>query len=99
MNVTIVLALVLMWRLRAHADRRVLEGPVGTFVFIAFLQAAIGYTQYLTGVPVVLVISHVAGATALWLAALHLARSTAGASDSGPTGRDVSVVEPVITAG
>ena len=98
-NVTIVLALVLMWRLRGHADRRVLEGPIGTFVFIAFLQAAIGYTQYLTGVPVVLVITHVAGATALWLAALHLARSTAGVADGAATGRDLSVVGSVVTTG
>ena len=99
-NVTIVLALLLMWRLRAHADRRVLEGPIGTFVFIAFLQAAIGYTQYLTGVPVVLVITHVAGATALWLAALHLGRSTAGVADVGTTDRDASVVvDRVISAG
>ena len=98
-NVTIGLALLLMWRLRGHADRRVLEGPIGTFVFIAFLQAAIGYTQYLTGVPVVLVITHVAGATALWLAALHLGRSTAGVADSAATGRDLSVVGPVVTAG
>ena len=98
-NVTIVLALALMWRLRGHADRRVLEGPIGTFVFIAFLQAAIGYTQYLTGVPVVLVITHVVGATALWLAALHLGRSTAGVADDAATGRDLSVVGPVVNAG
>ncbi len=98
-NVTIVLALALMWRLRGHADRRVLEGPIGAFVFIAFLQAAIGYTQYLTGVPVVLVITHVAGATALWLAALHLGRSTAGVADDAASRRDLSVVGPVVTAG
>jgi cytochrome c oxidase assembly protein subunit 15 len=91
-NATIVLALLLMWRLRRHADREVLEGPVGAFVFIAFLQAAIGYAQYLTGVPVVLVITHVAGATALWLVALHLGRATAGIVDVGMADLDASIV-------
>ena len=95
-NLTIALALLLMWRLRGHADRRVLEGPIGAFVFVAFLQAAIGYTQYFTGGPVVLVISHVAGATALWLVALNLGRSTAGVADDAVAGRDLSVVGHVV---
>ena len=96
-NVTIAAALLLMWRLRAHRDRRVLEGPVGLFVFVAFLQATVGYVQYFTGVPVVLVIAHVTGATALWLAALHLGRSTAGAEL--PAGSEPSVVGPIVVVG
>ncbi|MGD9702509.1 MAG: heme A synthase [Acidimicrobiia bacterium] len=95
-NVTLLLALWLMWRLRRHADRAVLEGPIGLFVFIAFMQAGIGYAQYFTGVPVMLVITHVAGATALWLAALHLGRSTTGAAEVATSARDASVVAPVV---
>ncbi len=34
------------------------------------LQAAIGYTQYLTGVPEVLVALHILGATLVWSAVL-----------------------------
>lgn len=96
-NVTIAMALLLMWRLRHHADRRALEGPLGLYVFVAFLQATVGYVQYFTSVPVVLVISHVTGATVLWLAALHLGRSTAAAvpaADARP-----SVVGSVVVLG
>ena len=33
-------------------------------------QAAIGYTQYFTRVPAYLVVMHLTGATALWIAVL-----------------------------
>lgn len=39
---------------------------------VAVLQGAIGYLQYFTGVPVVLVAFHIAGATSFWLAACNL---------------------------
>jgi cytochrome c oxidase assembly protein subunit 15 len=35
-------------------------------------QAAVGYTQYFTGVPAFLVAVHIAGATAVWVATLRL---------------------------
>lgn len=38
-------------------------------------QGAIGYTQYFLGVPAALVLLHVAGAVAVWLAVLRLALS------------------------
>jgi cytochrome c oxidase assembly protein subunit 15 len=41
-----------------------------TLLVVLVLQGAIGYTQYFTGVPVLLVGLHVAGATALWMAVL-----------------------------
>ena len=34
-------------------------------------QAAVGYTQYFTGVPALLVGVHIAGATAVWVAVLR----------------------------
>ena len=39
---------------------------------VAVFQAAIGYTQYFTDVPVVLVASHILGATAFWLAVCNV---------------------------
>ena len=42
------------------------------FLFLAILQGGLGYWQYFTGVPVVLVALHIAGSVAVWLAALHL---------------------------
>jgi cytochrome c oxidase assembly protein subunit 15 len=75
---TIVVAIALLWRLRAqHADRKVLDNPLTTWLVIAVAQAGVGYTQYFSGVPAVLVGIHVAFATALWLATVHLQLSTA----------------------
>ena len=58
-------------------------------------QAAIGYWQYLTGIPALLVAFHVLGATLVWIAALRVWLSlhtavpaTAGAvSPAGAEGR------------
>ena len=64
----LALALVMLWlvrRIRAPAavQRRL------TFVLLVLVaQAVIGYVQYFTGVPVLLVAFHIAGATALWIA-------------------------------
>jgi cytochrome c oxidase assembly protein subunit 15 len=44
-----------------------------TFLLVVLVaQGAVGYTQYFTGVPAVLVGVHVAGAIAVWWAATHL---------------------------
>ena len=57
----------LLWRLRRlPRDREVLDGPLTAWVAVAVLQGAVGYIQYFSGVPAVLVGVHVAGATALW---------------------------------
>jgi cytochrome c oxidase assembly protein subunit 15 len=42
------------------------------FLLLAILQGGLGYWQYFTGVPIVLVAIHIAGSVAVWLAALHL---------------------------
>jgi cytochrome c oxidase assembly protein subunit 15 len=63
----VVLAVVLAVRLqRRTADRRVLQGVLSSWIFVAMLQGAIGYIQYFNDVPALLVGLHVAGATALW---------------------------------
>jgi cytochrome c oxidase assembly protein subunit 15 len=46
---------------------------LNTLLYVMCGQAAIGYAQYFTGVPVALVAVHVAGATAFWLAVCNLA--------------------------
>lgn len=72
---------VLFWRLRTrHEDRHVLDNAVTTWMVLAIAQAAVGYTQYFTGVPAVLVAFHVALATGLWVATLQLWLSTSGVS-------------------
>jgi len=52
---------------------------LGTVVVV---QAAIGWTQYLTGVPELLVGFHLAGATALWATVVSL---TLDAREAAPT--------------
>ena len=42
----------------------------GVLLAIVVAQAAVGYTQYFTGVPPLLVGIHVAGATAVWAAVI-----------------------------
>jgi cytochrome c oxidase assembly protein subunit 15 len=42
------------------------------FFAVTFAQGAIGYTQYFTGIPEVLVAAHLAGATIFWIAAWRI---------------------------
>jgi cytochrome c oxidase assembly protein subunit 15 len=41
-------------------------------LWVAVAQGVIGYTQYFTGVPVMLVAVHIVGAVTVWLMALRL---------------------------
>ena len=81
----LAITLVTLWRLRrAGADPRILQrSEVLLAVLVA--QGALGYVQYFTGVPALLVGFHIAGATAVWVAVLrlHLAFSVPRA-ESGP---------------
>ncbi len=43
-------------------------GRLGLVVLVVLIQATIGYVQYLTGIPELLVGFHIAGATAVWAA-------------------------------
>lgn len=60
--------LALLTRTRAPAELR-RQGRILLTVTVA--QAAVGYTQYFTGVPVVLVGAHILGAVLVWSAALR----------------------------
>lgn len=67
----VALATAIVIRTRP-GDRRIVRGPLGTWIFVGLLQAAVGYTQYFNEVPAALVAVHVAGATALWAATVWL---------------------------
>ena len=74
---TIALALALAWVVqRDRGDRVALQAALGRWMFLAVLQAVLGYVQYLTGVPAILVGAHVAGATAVTLATALLVLDT-----------------------
>lgn len=71
--VTVAIAAALMWRLRSRAsDRAVLENPLMAWIGLAFLQGAVGYLQYFSGIPVALVAVHLALATALFTVTVWL---------------------------
>ncbi len=73
--------ILLMWRLRTmNADRTVLDAPLMTWMVLAISQAAVGYTQYFSGVPAALVAIHIALATGLWVATVRLQLAVVGVS-------------------
>ena len=87
--ITVALAVVLGILLRRDAGGRNMQNAFEAFLFLAVLQGGVGYLQYFTGVPVVLVAVHIALSVAVWLAALNLSttarRSARGESLSGAT--------------
>ena len=80
--------------------RRMVRGPQGysgaarLVVVVLAAQAAIGYLQYFTGVPPLLVGIHIAGATALWTAVLRLHLAVRDVSDP-VTGGETTVAASV----
>jgi len=73
--VTIALIVFLGVRAKQHRSDANTQDAIQALLLAAVFQAAIGYAQYFTGVPVVLVAVHIAGATALWFAVCNLAIS------------------------
>jgi len=67
---------LLLWVIRlARRDEgtwKRLEDPLTTLLWVAVLQGGIGYAQYFSGVPVLLVALHVTGAVAVWLMAVRV---------------------------
>jgi len=57
---------------RRHRSSSGLTDAVSALLVVAVAQGAIGYTQYFTGVPVVLVAAHIIGAISMFLALCHL---------------------------
>lgn len=84
---TIALALALVRVVqRDRGDRTALQPALGRWMFLAVLQAVLGYVQYLTGVPAILVGAHVAGATAVTMATTLLVLDTRRPVDIDPVG-------------
>lgn len=74
---TIATALgLLAWIRRHRGDRAALWPAMSTWMFLAVLQGAVGYVQYFNGVPELLVALHIAGATGLYIATVHVVLAT-----------------------
>jgi cytochrome c oxidase assembly protein subunit 15 len=92
----VVTVLVLLRRAGAPAavQRR---GAVLLAVLVA--QGAVGYAQYFTGVPVLLVGIHIAGAVAVWSAAVRFQLGLAGPVGAHPPGgAPVAAARPAYAA-
>ena len=75
--IAVALVAALAWRVRNRSTaRRAIEGPLVAWIGVALAQAAVGYIQYVSDVPAVLVFVHVAGATAVWAITVWLVAST-----------------------
>lgn len=73
----IAIALLIAWRLRSvAADRRALMAPLSRWIGIGLTQAALGYIQYFSDVPELLVGIHVLGATLVMIATTFLVLDT-----------------------
>ena len=71
----VLLALVLATLLLVHRTQspRPVVRRLEILLVVLVAQAGVGYTQYFTGIPALLVGIHVAGATALWAATIWFA--------------------------
>jgi cytochrome c oxidase assembly protein subunit 15 len=73
----IAISLLLAWRIRSVvADRRALTVPLSRWIGVALAQAALGYIQYFSDVPELLVGIHVLGATLVMIATTFLLLDT-----------------------
>ena len=72
----VIILLVLTGTLRfriQNSQNTLVKHRVNVVLLVMVLQAVIGYTQYFTQLPVLLVGFHVVGATILWVSAVRLA--------------------------
>lgn len=79
LTIAVALALVVMLGSRPQAAVRLRRG-LSTWMFVAVLQALVGYVQYFNGVPELLVAVHILGATLLTIVTVNLVLSTRAAS-------------------
>jgi cytochrome c oxidase assembly protein subunit 15 len=69
-NLLLVCVLVTMWMLHRTRAPSVVRHDANVLLVVLVAQAAVGYTQYFTGVPVLLVGVHIVGAVCVWVAML-----------------------------
>lgn len=71
-SVTVIVAMIvataLVWRVRNDSSALTVVGPLMSgWIFVGLVQGAIGYVQYFNGIPELLVGTHIAAATLLWV--------------------------------
>jgi heme a synthase len=94
-SIATALWLVALMR-RSPALMARLRHAVSAWMLLAMLQAVLGYTQYLSGVPALLVGMHVLGATLLFIATMHLLLDRI--STTTPSASTAEVADPVVAS-
>ncbi|MBW3575090.1 MAG: COX15/CtaA family protein [Actinobacteria bacterium] len=83
----VAVAVCLLVALRREAAPASAQRSARALLAVLLAQAAIGYTQYFTGVPAALVGAHVLGAVLVWVAVIRCNLELAAPAPSpGPTG-------------
>jgi len=82
------LTVALLLGLRATGAPPRVQRRVLVLLGVALAQGAVGYAQYFTGLPVVLVGLHVLGATLVWVAALRVLLATRMRTPAPPAPRE-----------
>jgi cytochrome c oxidase assembly protein subunit 15 len=92
--VFLMLGLCLAYVIVARETRR--AGVILTGILLA--QGLIGFVQYFTGLPVILVGAHLAGACAVWVATLRLWPATSPAGHAVPAQAAAREASPALTS-
>jgi cytochrome c oxidase assembly protein subunit 15 len=69
----------MLFLITRHSQLKIINKRIGVFLLICLAQGLVGYVQYFTGLPVVLVAIHLLGATLVWASAWSLIK----VADSG----------------
>lgn len=80
--VAIAVALALALWAGRHRELAPLQAPMSSWLFAGLLQGGLGYAQYFTGVPELLVGIHIFGATMLWVLTWRLALAVIDLADA-----------------
>lgn len=75
LTISLIVALVFLTQ-KQRSSPHGLKDSLQALLVVSVFQAAVGYTQYFTDVPVFLVGAHIIGATAFWMAVCNVVFST-----------------------
>lgn len=78
--ITLLVVVVLMWRLTSQAGLTEVTRRAAVVAALVVTQGAVGYWQYFTGVPVLLVAVHLALASLTWINIVRLQLATGSRS-------------------
>ena len=70
--IALVVLTLILWLLARVSQNKVIHRYLSIFLLISLLQGLIGYVQYFTGLPEILVAAHLLGATLVWASAWSL---------------------------